>query len=102
MGLSAEIRSTFGRLRNSPKEADTDEVIDIPQNLPMKLSQEDPLRDDIKCDANKNHVVNGMQVEDNEDIQEALVSDAAYIVEYLFLTNPLLVIVSGSRKKVLM
>lgn len=84
---SAEILSVYGRMPNTKNQADTAEVVAMLKNLSINLRVRDPLHSYVLEDVYDDDIERWMEVENDDEIQDSMVSDAMNTLINVALCN---------------
>ncbi len=69
--MSAEIRSTYGRMRNSSKDDEARNVMEMLANLRLNLGDDDSLRNSVDDKVKASDVEQWFDVENDDDVRDA-------------------------------
>ncbi len=73
--MSAEIRSTYGRMRNSSKDDEVRNVMEMLANLRLNVGEDDSLRNSVDDKVTASDVEQWFDVENDDDVRDAVVAD---------------------------
>ncbi len=86
--MSAEIRSTNGRMRNSPKDDEVRNVIEILANLRLNLGEGDSLRTSVDEKVTASDVGQWFNTENDDDVRDVVVVDIVNEMEKITIETP--------------
>ncbi len=75
LAMSAEIRSTYGRMRNSSKDDEARNAMEMLANLRLTLGEDDSLRNSVDDKVKASDVEQWFDVENDDDVRDAVVRD---------------------------
>ncbi len=86
--MSAEIRSTYGRMRNSSKDDEVRNVMEMLANLRLNLGEDDSLRNSVDDKVTASDVEQWFDVENDDDVRDAVVADFDDEMEKITIKTP--------------
>ncbi len=87
--MNAEIRATYGRMRNSSKLDEVRKVMEMLSNLKLNLGENDSLRASVDETSEGQRRRTVLRCRDNDDVREASISNIADDMEQLAIATPL-------------